>query len=99
MKVDPASLRPTQICVGRQQVDEKLTARQRAVLHLLVAGITVQEISTRLCIVISTVHAHKKQIFAESAIAWDLSLDTRADARWLREKFLAFFDARSEPRA
>ncbi|NNJ13657.1 histidine kinase [Chloroflexales bacterium ZM16-3] len=82
-----------------QQVYEKLTERQREVLQLLVAGVTVQEISARLCIVISTVHAHKKQIFAESAISWELPFDARADARWLRKKFLAFFDARSKPLA
>lgn len=74
-----------------EQVLARLTERQREVLAALVEGLTVQEIAERLCIVLSTVHAHKKQIFAECAIAWDLPVDARADARWLRETFAPCF--------
>ncbi|RRR68659.1 MAG: histidine kinase [Candidatus Viridilinea halotolerans] len=70
----------------------RLTERQREVLAALVAGLTIQEISAQLCIVISTVHAHKKQIFAECAIAWELDATTRADAHWLRETFAPHMD-------
>lgn len=80
-----------------EQVVAQLTERQREVLECLVMGLTVQEISERLCIVLSTVHAHKKQIFAECAIAWNLPLETRADARWLRETFAPFFGIAPEP--
>lgn len=83
--------RDTQNQARCERVIARLTERQREVLQALVAGLTIQEISEQLCIVLSTVHAHKKQIFAECAVAWDLPLETRADARWLRETFASYF--------
>jgi len=73
------------------QVLSRLTERQREVLSALVEGLTIQEIGERLCIVLSTVHAHKKHIFEECAIAWALPPEARADARWLRETFAPCF--------
>jgi CRISPR-associated protein Csx14 len=70
-----------------RQVYDRLTPRQRAVLHAFVAGQRPDEVAASLSISLSTVNTHKSAILAECRIGWELSDDAALDYRFLRERF------------
>ncbi len=60
-------------------------------LRVLAEGLNPQEAANRLSVAITTIHAHKTQIFEHCRSAWDLPLDDNLDYRWLRDKFRTYF--------
>jgi CRISPR-associated protein Csx14 len=73
-----------------RQVYDRLTPRQRDVLHAFVAGQRPDEVAASLSISLSTVNTHKSAILAECRSGWELSDDTTLDYRFLREHFASF---------
>lgn len=73
-----------------RQVYDRLTPRQRDVLHAFVAGQRPDEVAASLSISLSTVNTHKSAILAECRIGWELPDDAALDYRFLRERFASF---------
>jgi len=73
-----------------RQVYERLSARQREVLHAFAAGKRPDEVAAALHITLSTVNTHKTAILAECRIAWGMADDASLDYRFLRERFARF---------
>jgi CRISPR-associated protein Csx14 len=73
-----------------RQVYERLSARQREVLHAFAAGKRPDEVAAALHITLSTVNTHKTAILAECRVAWGLSENASLDYRFLRERFARF---------
>jgi len=65
----------------------RLTGRQRDVLEALASGLQPQEAADRLGITLSTLDAHKSEIYAECRVAWGMPEGRRLSYHWLREKF------------
>lgn len=74
-----------------QQVWDRVTPRQRDVLHAFASGLMPQEVADQLHIALGTVNDHKTAILSECRIAWELPPDKRLDYRWLAEQFALFF--------
>ncbi len=73
-----------------QQVYDRLSLRQRAVLHAFAAGQRPDEVAAALHITLSTVNTHKTAILAECRLAWELAENAALDYRFLRERFARF---------
>jgi CRISPR-associated protein Csx14 len=73
-----------------QQVYDRISPRQRAVLHAFAAGLRPDEAAAHLHITLSTVNTHKSAILAECRIAWALPENHPLDYRFLRERFADF---------
>jgi len=59
---------------GTQHPEANLSARERAVVHLMSNGLSNKEIARHLCIAPETVKSHAKNIF------WKLTVRSRAQA-------------------
>ena len=59
---------------GIQHPEANLSARERAVVHLMSNGLSNKEIARHLCIAPETVKSHAKNIF------WKLTVRSRAQA-------------------
>ena len=68
-------------------VMERLTERQREVLHVIADGHSPQSVAEQLSITLNTVNSHKTVILAECRTAWGLPEDTHLSYHFLREKF------------
>ena len=73
-----------------QEVYDRLSPRQRAVLHAFAAGQRPDEVAAALHITLSTVNTHKTAILAECRLAWELAENAALDYRFLRERFASF---------
>jgi CRISPR-associated protein Csx14 len=73
------------------RVVERLTERQRAVLQLVAAGRTPQEVADALSVTLKTVDAHKSVILAECRNEWTAPPGGRLDYHFLRDKFSRHF--------
>lgn len=78
-----------------QQVIDRLTPRQREVLQAFVRGLDPQQVAAELDITVGAVHYHKKTIYHECIVAWELDEKKRLNFHWLREAFADFFNERS----
>ena len=75
-----------------RRVIEHLTDRQAAVLQLLAAGRTPQEVAEALNVSLKTVDTHKTIILAECRVEWPSPPPGgRLDYHFLKDKFAAYF--------
>lgn len=73
-------------------VVQKATRRQLDVLHGFAAGLTTQEIATKLCISIKTVYNHKDVLIALCAEAWDTPESDPPNNHFLFNHFSRYFE-------
>lgn len=74
-----------------QAVISRLTMRQIEVLQALAAGLSPQEVASRLSITIGTVDAHKTAILGECRNVWGLPPEQRLSYHFLRDKFGRYY--------
>ncbi|MGC8781982.1 MAG: CRISPR-associated ring nuclease [Anaerolineae bacterium] len=75
-----------------QMVLDRLSERQRDVLHAFAAGLTPTQVADRLAITLKTVDTHKSAILAECRVAWNMPEAARLSYHWLHDRFGRFFE-------
>jgi CRISPR-associated protein Csx14 len=75
-----------------RQVYDGLSPRLKEVLRAFADGLSPKEVAQKLCIAEKTVQDHRRAIFDQCAIAWELPPDHGLRYTWLREKFAPFLE-------